>query len=184
VAVAGWFVWRLSRPGPRRVSQAAPVLTGLLAAEAGRIDHADAWSVPIRTGESHDPADWARVLAALPPPVKDLMRLRDLLVRPFGLAAAGDGLPETGFPLLARTEHEVVLGVDDLHLSFRVGITTTDAHATLTTTVTLSGPLGRPYWAVVRWFHPLVVRATLAHARPGGAAVQANGGGLSSREWM
>ncbi|MDR1635339.1 MAG: DUF2867 domain-containing protein [Bifidobacteriaceae bacterium] len=164
MAAAGWFAWRLSRPGPRPVWRAAPVLTGLLAAQAGRIDYADAWSAPIRDGESTDPAAWAGVLAALPPPVQELMRLRDLLVRPLGLVAAGDGLPETGFPLLAQTDREVVLGVDDKHLSFRVGITTADARATITTTVTLSGLLGRPYWAVVRWFHPLVVRATLSQA--------------------
>jgi hypothetical protein len=106
-------------------------------------------------------------MASLPQPVKQAMRLRDALVRPFGLAAAGEGLPETGFPLLAQTDQEIVLGVDDKHLSFRVGITTGDGQATLTTTVTLLGPLGRLYWLVVRWFHPLVVRATLGHARPG-----------------
>jgi hypothetical protein len=100
------------------------------------------------------------------------MRLRDLLVRPFGLAAAGEGLPETGFPLLAKTDAEVVLGVDDKHLSFRVGVTTAGGRATLTTTVTLAGRLGRFYWAVVRWFHPLVVRATLRQARPARSAPQ------------
>jgi hypothetical protein len=144
------------------------VLTDLLAAHAGRVDHADAWTSPIRDGETADPAAWARIMASLPQPVNRAMRLRDTLVRPFGLSAAGEGLPETGFPVLARTDQEIILGVDDTHLNFRVGITTGDGRATLTTTVTLLGPLGRLYWLVVRWFHPLVVRATLGHARPGG----------------
>jgi hypothetical protein len=168
--VIGALAWQLSRPGLRTVEQTAPNLTELLRAHAGRIDFADACSAPIAAGEPKDPKEWAHGIVHLPAPVAALMRLRNLLVRPLGLAAGLDrDIPYTGFPLLAEGESEVVLGADDKHLNFRVGVTTDGGKVVFTTTVTILGPVGRAYWAVVRWFHPPIVRATLRQTRFGRA---------------
>jgi hypothetical protein len=95
------------------------------------------------------------------------MRVRDTLVRPFGLATMTDrDPPPTGFPLIAEGDHEAVFGAHDAHLDFRVGVTTANGQVAFTTTVTVNNPLGHLYWSVVRWFHPPVVRTMLRHAHP------------------
>jgi hypothetical protein len=137
----------------------------LLRVHAGRIDFADAWAAPIAPGETGDPGEWARAVITFPDAIGALMRLRDAVVRPFGLATAtGQELPPTGFPLLAENGRELVLGVDDEHLSFRVGVAADDSRVVFTTTVTINNWLGRVYWAVVRWFHPVVVASLLRRA--------------------
>jgi hypothetical protein len=130
----------------------------------------DAWATPIEPRESDDPVEWAHAIFTLPRAVIVLMRVRDAVVRPFGLAAGwGEGRRHTGFPIIDRGPHEVVLGADDKHLDFRVGIVTAERWAVVTTTLRLNNHLGTLYWAVVKWFHPWVVRATLRRARPPGA---------------
>jgi hypothetical protein len=162
----GWLVWRLTRPGLRRPRRVEPIMSDLLAEHAGRVDYADAWAAPIADGESGSPADWAHAIVAFPPTVDKLMRLRDALVRPFGLATMMDqDLPYTGFPLLAEGEGEAVLGADDKHLNFRVGVDTHSGQVTFTTTVTVNNRLGKVYWAFVRWCHPVLVAYMLRQAR-------------------
>ncbi len=159
---------RVGRTG-RSLWATEPDMTDLLWAHSGRIDFADAWAVTVLPGDSRSAADWAH--AALSPErspqvVTALMWVRDTLVRPFGVeVVAKSTAPYTGFPLLATGDDEVVLGIDDKHLDFRVGIRVTDASCTMTTTVTLHNALGRLYWLPVRWFHPLVVRAVLRRVR-------------------
>lgn len=161
----GWAAWRSVSTAVRPVRRAQPVLTPLLIEHAGRIDYADAWTTPIRDGEPDEPAAWVDAAMAPQPIAEALMRIRDALVHPLGLKTAADEeRPDTGFPVLAENDHEIVMGVDDKHLSFRVGITTFDAQATLTTTVTIANWFGKCYWAVVRWFHPLIVAAGLRKA--------------------
>ena len=138
----------------------------MLVKHAGRIDYADAWTTPIRQGEPDEPAAWVNAAMAPQPMVEMLLRIRDALVRPLGLkTAVGEERPDAGFPLLAEGDHEIVMGLDDTHLSFRVGITTFNDQATLTTTVTIANWFGKCYWAVVRRVHPLVVAAGLRRAR-------------------
>jgi hypothetical protein len=165
-AGVGWLVWRLKRRHLRLARRADPVITDLLAEHAGRIDFADAWAAPIAEGESDDPKLWAGAVLDLPPAVNKLIRVRDALARWFGLATmTGQDFPPTGFPLLAEGDCEVVLGVDDDHLDFRLGITTRNNQAVFTTTVTVNNRLGACYWALVRLFHPFVVATALRRAR-------------------
>lgn len=95
------------------------------------------------------------------------MSRRDLLVRPFGLRRAADADPREGFPVLTRAADEVLMGLDDRHLDFRVSIRVVPAAdgpsvLVLTTTVTFHGALGRLYFLPVRPFHlrliPLLMR--------------------------
>ncbi len=153
----------------RSLWPAEPEMTDLLSTHAGRVDFADAWAVTVRPDDSRSAADWAHAALspdASPSLLTTLMRLRDALVRPFGLERVSEAtLPYTGFPLLAAGDDEVVLGIDDTHLDFRVGVLVTDARCTMTTTVTLHNALGRVYWLPVRWFHPWAVRTVLRRVR-------------------
>ncbi|MDR3070953.1 MAG: DUF2867 domain-containing protein [Propionibacteriaceae bacterium] len=174
-AGAGWIGWALrsaQRGLARPTRQTQPILTDLLRAHAGRIDFADAWAAPIAPGETDDPNQWASAVIRFPDGIGRLMRLRDALVRPFGLATVMDReLPPTGFPVLAEGDRELVLGMDDKHLGFRVGVATGGGRAVITTTVTINNRLGRAYWAVVRWFHPVIVAWLLRQARVPAAAL-------------
>ncbi|MGJ5012384.1 DUF2867 domain-containing protein [Bradyrhizobium oligotrophicum] len=99
-----------------------------------------------------------------------LTKLRNLLVRPFGLKTSGadpsNPRPLIGiFPVVDETPARLVLGFDDKHLDFRVLIDVASQHATsqvtATTLVETHNALGRTYLAMIRPFHRLVVRAML-----------------------
>jgi hypothetical protein len=148
---------------PRR-SEAEP--TALLARHAAGFRPVDAWSAPIKLSETADAVEWAHAVFTLPPSVVFLMRVRDALARPFGLATGWtDLMPYTGFPLIAEGPNEVVLGLDDKHLDFKVGITTSDGRVVMTTVLRINNSFGHLYWAVVRPFHHWLARDMLGRAR-------------------
>ncbi|WP_031335972.1 DUF2867 domain-containing protein [Rhodopseudomonas sp. B29] len=99
-----------------------------------------------------------------------LMRLRNLLVTPFGLktprpdaASAGDSIGI--FPVRSETPQRIVAGFDDHHLDFRVVIDVEGAaagrHVVASTLVRTHNLLGRTYLATIMPFHRLVVQAML-----------------------
>jgi hypothetical protein len=99
-----------------------------------------------------------------------LMRLRNVVVTPFGLktpapSAAGARDRIGVFPVLSETPGRVVAGFDDHHLDFRVVIDVEDGSAgrrvVASTLVLTHNRLGRTYLATIMPFHRLVVRAML-----------------------
>ncbi|MDR0849657.1 MAG: DUF2867 domain-containing protein [Propionibacteriaceae bacterium] len=115
-------------------------------------------------GDSHSPSAWAEALFADEIPVVDvLMKIRDAVVRPFGLAVSSSRPKEMKlmFPILSEDTDEVILGAEDKHLTFAVGVTIANNTVSISTLVTIHNTLGKLYWAVVRLFHPVLVRATL-----------------------
>lgn len=151
-----------------RVQAAPPPTDGLLAGPVP--DVADSFTVALPAGASTDVDVWRRRVFASPPAIIGrLLRLRDVLVRPLGLHAASGADPIEGFPVLGRREDEVLMGLDDRHLDFRVSLRllrSADAADALqlTTTVTFHGRPGRLYFAVVRPFHRRIVPAMLRSA--------------------
>jgi hypothetical protein len=132
----------------------------LQAAALDHVDAGDCWTTPLLPGDPEHPDDWARMLFGGRPGV--LMRLRDLAVKPFGLqVSTTSGHASTGFPRLAFDGDELLLGLDDRHLDFRVGIRVRERTVHVTTTVRIHNRLGRIYWGVVRLVHPVVVRRLL-----------------------
>ena len=93
-----------------------------------------------------------------------LLKFRNLLVRPFGLRTerpahrAGIGI----FPVEHEDEGEVILGFDDRHLDFRIGVLRDGAMIRIGTWVRPHGPAGRAYLACVMPFHNLIVRNAMA----------------------
>ncbi|UWU68963.1 DUF2867 domain-containing protein [Bradyrhizobium sp. NC92] len=96
-----------------------------------------------------------------------LLRLRNILVRPFGLKSSGEGEPAPGgmiglFPVVDETPERLVAGFDDHHLDFRIVVDVSGNAAskqvTSTTLVRTHNLLGRTYLALIMPFHKLVVR--------------------------
>ena len=150
------------------VQETPPPSDGLLAESVP--DVADSFTVVLPPGASTDVEVWRRRLFASPPAiVQRLLRLRDVLVRPLGLRTASGDDPLEGFPVLGRGEDEVLMGLDDRHLDFRVSLRLLQSGGAaeslqLTTTVTFHGAPGRLYFALIRPFHRRIVPAMLRSA--------------------
>lgn len=99
-----------------------------------------------------------------------LIRLRNILVTPFGLKTSGEGAPAPGgliglFPVLSETPERLIAGFDDYHLDFRVVVDVAgdaaDRQVTLTTLVRTNNLLGRAYLTLIVPFHKLVARSMM-----------------------
>ena len=131
---------------------------------------ADAYTVAVddRTLDARQAAE--RMFARNPPWLEALLRLRNILVTPFGLKTSGVNEPSSGgtiglFPVLSETSDRLIAGFDDLHLDFRVVVDVARGQqVTATTVVKTHNLLGRAYLAVVLPFHRLIVRNMLQRA--------------------
>ena len=100
-----------------------------------------------------------------------LLKLRNLLVRSFGLRterpdrAEGIGM----FPVEYSDAGEVILGFDDRHLDFRIGILGDGTTIRMGTWVRPRNLFGRAYLACVMPFHILIVRNAMARIGRSGA---------------
>jgi Protein of unknown function (DUF2867) len=109
---------------------------------------ADAYKVPALHGV--DAIGATRMAFARGPLwVRALMRLRNGLGRLVGLKPARS----RGFPVIAESTGEVVMGFDDRHLDFRIVVTVAGGFAIVTTLVRWHNRWGRAYLAAVMPFH-------------------------------
>jgi hypothetical protein len=102
--------------------------------------------------------------------VDALLRLRNILVTPFGLKPSGEGAPAPGgligpFPVVSEAPQRLVAGFNDIHLDFRIVVDVAGAalgrQVTLTTLVRTHNRLGRTYLALILPFHKLVARGMM-----------------------
>jgi hypothetical protein len=113
-----------------------------------------------------------RMFGKMPWWIRALLAARNRLVAPFGLKTGRENAPAASrriglFPIIAQTPQQVLLGLDDRHLDFRVAVAVVplpDAgqQVTATTLVRTHNLLGRLYLAVVLPFHRVIVPAMLA----------------------
>lgn len=150
-----------------------------IAALYGRPSLADAFSIDLPPGTTHDPELLARfIFSRRPAWVAALMNLRDTCVSAFGL--------KTGRALRASDVHrhrigifrlyeirplEVLVGEDDKHLDFRASVLYraaegpgSRASVVLSTVVQCHNLLGRTYLRLITPFHRLIVRSFLRQA--------------------
>ncbi len=103
----------------------------------------------------HEGAGWpARLLA-----------LRNRLARFVGLKTGDFSLGDRGFPILSETPEEIVAGLDDRHLDFRIIVTLTRGPAPdlcVTTLVARHGLAGHAYIALIAPFHRRIICHVLA----------------------
>jgi hypothetical protein len=138
-------------------------------------DYADAYAVVLQPGVSARTFAEA-VFASSPRWVAALMALRNAIVRPLGLVATRSALEHAAtargsgasigiFPVLAESGDEVLLGLDDRHLDFRISVRVLDNGCerlgVVSTLVRFHGVLGRTYFVPVLPMHRLVVPAML-----------------------
>jgi hypothetical protein len=160
---ATWSWWvRQIRRAPRSRVTAVPVPeTPLLERALPHVDWADAYAVRRPAGSSSDPQVWADAVFQAPPTwIGGLLMARESLVRLAGIDRAGGG----AFDPVARTDHEVLLGIDQSHLDFRASVLCEPERVIVSTVVHLHNGRGRAYSAIVRRIHPAVVRAMLRRA--------------------
>lgn len=152
-------------------------------------DLVDAFAVTLPGPRPHHLSRLAQAAFSNPPPwIKAAMTLRDAAVRLFGVRTSGEiraRLKSDGrdridfFPVLSRSEREIVIGEDDRHLDFRLSLLLSkrpDGQEDLvaTTVVRCRNRLGRAYLAAIMPGHILVIRSSLERA----AAFQASRQGI------
>jgi hypothetical protein len=144
--------------------------------------HWDSHDAPLRHGELGMVEIYHALFAHHPPWARGLLRLRDWLVRPFGLKpsmksfdepiriqssyAVGDRMAR--FVLFSQSDREIVTGGDDRHLDFRVSVRRLEQgggeRIVLSTVVSPHNFLGKAYLFVVLPFHYFGIRKMLANA--------------------
>lgn len=155
---------RFARPGRSgRVYATELPVTRLLTRPMRFIDWSDAYAVGLSAGAPRrDAQEWADAVFRAPPPpgARLLFGARELLVRAVGIERGGRHV----FDTVARTDNEVLLGVDQAHLGFRASVLVDADRVVVSTVVELHNRRGRAYFALVRRIHPIVVRRMLARA--------------------
>lgn len=134
---------------------------------------ADAWQASPVSPDLDMSQVASRLGNVTPDRVRALMKLRNRLVRPFGLVTGDSaGTMRDGraiFPVVSSEPGRVVLGLDDKHLDFRLVIERGaaidgSATATATTFVRTKNLGGRLYLAAVKPFHRIIVPLMLKQA--------------------
>jgi hypothetical protein len=141
---------------------AAPVDTALLDAHLSGWDYADAYEVALR-GTGPDRALTAARCLLGPGSGRLVLRARDLVVGVVGLKPAVTGEHDL-FPVLVDTPHLAVVGLDDVHLDFRILVGLERGRVRCVTVVRRHNSLGRAYFAVVGPFHRRLVPYLLVRA--------------------
>ncbi|MDK3018016.1 DUF2867 domain-containing protein [Pseudodonghicola flavimaris] len=89
-----------------------------------------------------------------------LLRLRDTLVAPLGLRTAASD-EHAGFPVEYEDEDEIIVGMDDRHLDFRITVLKAGGLVHLSTWVHRNNALGHFYLALIKPFHVLILKSAL-----------------------
>jgi Protein of unknown function (DUF2867) len=146
---------------PSRARSVALPESRLLALALPRVDWYDAYALSFPTTPPGQPQQWADAIFRAPPPwISVLFAIREGLVRLVGIERGGRHV----FDAVAVTDNEVLLGTDQKHLSFRASVLVEPSRVVLSTVVQVHNRRGRLYSALVRLFHPVVVRTLLTRA--------------------
>jgi hypothetical protein len=131
-------------------------------------NYADAYQA--KTGRLEDALSLARkIVARTPAWVGKMMAVRNILVAPFGLVRDPAQMKSQElvgfFPLLSATQNQVILGLDDKHLDFRIVLDVVpQSTVTLTTLVETHNFFGRLYLKLILPFHRRIAAAMLRAA--------------------
>lgn len=140
----------------------------LLHSDIGPGDFTDGYSVwvnpPVRAA--------AEEVGRFPAWAAVLLKPRNLIVRPFGpeTEPRGSGDQIGIFPVLHQSETELIAGLDDKHLNFKISVFCDGKQTHLSTWVQPHNRGGRLYLVLVMPFHVLIVRhaaARLLRLKPG-----------------
>lgn len=137
-------------------------------------DWADAFEVTTHKTFSSMRELAAATVGSMPPWARTLLAIRNVVVRPFGLKPDGKAdAPRRAarvdiFPVLEEGADRIVLGLNDVHLDFRIVIEKTTTiggdRLRVTTLVERHNLFGRTYLAVITPFHKAIAAAALKQA--------------------
>jgi hypothetical protein len=155
----------------------------LLNGLSGGFDYIDTYESVCETdGKLISANDLARAfLLSAPQWVSTLMRVRNSIASKLGLKTTNteneDAILATSayepgekfglFEIFGKTQNEIVLGANDVHLNFRVSLLSTDTNVinhkliTISTTVKFNNVWGKLYFLPVKPFHRAIVPAML-----------------------
>jgi hypothetical protein len=124
----------------------------------GRVDYCDSYRITKATNDNSERI--AMQLFKLPKWVVALLNVRNRIVKLFGLKT-GTESEATIFPVIAQNENEILMGVNDKHLNFRVSvlIDREKSYIYTTTLVHYNHNWGKIYFLFVKPFHKIIVRA-------------------------
>ena len=158
----------------KKVQEEPTALKGDLDALLPKVDFADTFST---TNHIHSmEAIVKKVLNQAPGWVNTLMRLRNRIVKVFGLKTS---MPDdynteykvggyvSFFKIYAIEAQRVILGANDKHLNFRLAIDKTTSpkyNIKVATLVEYNNRFGRVYMAIVKPFHKLVLKSMVRKA--------------------
>ena len=150
----------------------------------GEIDYIDSFKINWQNSSNYS-VDYltAALFSFFPGWVWALLKLRDFIVKPFGIQTGLDSEPPilnrslrynvgqkaVAFTVINRSESEIVMAEDDKHLYFRISVfsvsgTEKDPNEIfLTTIVQFHNALGKLYFIPVKPFHQLIIRSLLKH---------------------
>lgn len=141
------------------------------------VDYADTYTVHVDTGSTGFPEHFARLMFANPPQwIAFLSCLRDWIVSLVGLKKASDmiaNLPQPGhrqtgrnhLQIFKRDDDELLFGLDDRHLDFRISIRRIGAsELCVTSAVKFNNWMGRLYFLPVKPMHRIIVPAMMRRA--------------------
>jgi hypothetical protein len=157
-----------------RLSRRDPLLSAALVRALPNSDWSDQVVVTLPTGASLEADHWRRrMFGSSRRRLIGLMTLRDALVAPLRLHPVSQRGDALRFPVVSTSPSEVVVGLDDRHLDFRVSVEVcrpaTGPVVVVTTVVRRHNLLGHIYFALIRGPHrvlvPLWTRRVVAGAR-------------------
>lgn len=133
-------------------------------------DWVDCYSVDVPSQFSTAREAGNAIVAHFPKWTYPALALRQILVSPFGLKGSKDGKSEIGkvgiFPILSESESQLIAGLDDKHLDFRIVIDLIDKNdgqtVSMTTLINRHNVLGRGYLRLVLPFHRAIIRSALS----------------------
>ena len=149
-----------------------------------RIDYLDAYAVPAIRRDQSLVDIYAAALDHLPGIFKQLLVVRSILVRPFGIAGVshrdltkaidtersyevGDRIGR--WTLYDKSADELITGANDKHLDFRVSVLRDgDGRVVISTAVMTHNTFGRAYLTTILPFHRFGVAALLTNASAAG----------------
>lgn len=113
------------------------------------------------------PRKAAEIITSFPGWTQTLLKIRTVLVAPFGISAHG---PESSdklgiFPVVSETSDELILGFDDKHLDFRISVKSKGNRLYLATWVHTHNLVGRIYLKAIMPFHVLIIRNSLTRVK-------------------
>ena len=150
------------------------VLPALPSAVLPNSDWADAYEIETKRILPDMKSAAFCIVGTMPNWAKRLLWLRNVLVVPFGLKPGDQTIVDAKaehvdfFPVLSEDDDQIVLGLDDRHLDFRILLERQPSGSytryRLTTLVKRHNLFGRLYLFAITPFHKRLVRSVLTNA--------------------